>query len=77
MLLQQSKMSARVAISGLTDQRDKLKVVRKQIIRVRAEYEELLEDGKQVLIDCRYRHANLLLQRATGTRQYRTDTKYR
>lgn len=46
-LLQQSKSSARTAISGLADQQEKQKGLRKQIIRARADYEELLEDGKQ------------------------------
>ena len=47
MLLQQSKASARTAISGLADQQEKQKALRKQINRARLDYEELLEDGKQ------------------------------
>ena len=44
--VQQSKFDARAAISGLTAQEEKLKALRKQIIRVKADQEELLEDGK-------------------------------
>ena len=47
LLLQQSKLDAHAAISGLRAQEEKQKALRKQIIRARADYEELLEDGKE------------------------------
>ena len=45
--LQQSKVDARTAMAGLQGLEEKQKALRKQIIRARAEHEELLEDGKQ------------------------------
>lgn len=51
MTLQQSKIDAHAAIAGLVEQEEKQKALRKQIIRARADYEELLEDGKQA---CNY-----------------------
>ena len=47
MALQQSKRKAHSAIAGLMDQEKKQKALRKQIIRAKADHEELLEDGKQ------------------------------
>ena len=48
--LQQSKVNARAAISGLAQQEEQQKALRKQLIRARADYEELLEDGKQACL---------------------------
>lgn len=45
--LQQSKQDAHTAITELLEREEKQKALRKQIIRIKADYEELLEDGKQ------------------------------
>ena len=47
--LQQSKVQARAAITGAVQQQETLRGLAKQLIRAKADHEELLVDGKQVV----------------------------